>query len=103
VSKYEVKGAIKEHDEIEKRLKDLDRFWRWLSAQKPEYVEVMCDEVMATVPVDFVKGFLRKQGNTLAEGKKQLDALFENMTKLIQENSNDLGHTERFDKWLIML
>lgn len=83
MSKYEVKGAIKEHDEIEAKLKDLDRFWRWLNAQKPEYVEVMCDEVMVTVPVDFVKGFLREQGDMLAERKKQLDALFENMTKLI--------------------
>ena len=89
MSKYEVKGAIKEHDEIETRLKDLDRFRRWLKAQKPEYVEVMCDESMVTVPVDFVKGFLREQGDTLAEGKKQLDALFENMTKLIYKNGND--------------
>jgi hypothetical protein len=83
VSKYEVKGAIEEHDEIETELEAIDRFWRWLKAQKPEYVEVMCDESMVTVPVDFVKGFLREQGDTLAERKKQLDALFENMTELI--------------------
>ena len=89
MSKYEVKGAIKEHDEIETELEAIDRFWRWLKAQKPEYVEVMCDESMVTVPVDFVKGFLREQGDTLAEGKKQLDALFENMTKLIYKNGND--------------
>jgi hypothetical protein len=43
----------------------------------------MCNEVLVTVPVDFVKGFLREQGDTLAERKKQLDALFENMTELI--------------------
>ena len=87
MSKYEVKGAIKEQDEIEKKLEDLTRFWRWLKAQKPEYVEVMCDGAVVSVPVHFVEYFLQTQGDMLKNRKKNLDYLFQYMAELILKSS----------------
>ena len=83
MSKHEVKEVIKEHDEIETELEAIDRFWRWLKAQKPEYVEVMCDGAVVSVPVHFVEYFLQTQGDMLKNRKKNLDYLFQYMAELI--------------------
>lgn len=87
MSKHEVKEVIKEHDEIETELEAIDRFWRWLNAQKPEYVEVMCDGAVVSVPVHFVEYFLQTQGDMLKNRKKNLDYLFQYMAELILKSS----------------
>lgn len=92
MSKYEVKGAIEEHDDVERKLQQPDRLWRYLDTEQPAYVgvkDVRWDGVVIPFPTDIVKDFLRVQGDKISKRKDQLEKLFENMTKLIYKNGND--------------